>query len=131
MKKIKRIAILMLIFAGILMISGNVKAATSINIKNGITDGTVFFTGVYLEFLATFDSEIKPDSSTIPELQIQIGNGDIHTITTGTINGTEITYKYLITDEDQGLVKLISYSGNVTRADGTVLNVSFSDLRKL
>lgn len=82
MKKLKNIITAILLLVSIVAISTNVRATDSVleSIADTNTiDEAVLNTGVYMEFVATFKSELASDT-TIPNLQIKIGNGNTITV---------------------------------------------------
>ena len=69
--------------------------------------------GTVITFIAKFDEELDITKTTLPTLTIKIGNGTNKVVTEGAINGSEITYKYTVTEGEEGKVVLVKLEGQV------------------
>lgn len=70
--------------------------------------------GQEIEITATFSEEITGE--TVPTLKINFDESNIErTITTGTIDGNTIVYKYTIVDSDNGRLTATGYNGGTIK----------------
>lgn len=95
-------------------------------VKLGITSPQ---TGTYareqeITIVAEFSEELGIDETTVvPELVIKIGDGEEKEVATAVIEGNKITYTYIVTEEDEGKLELVSYKGSVQDLAGNRTDV--------
>ena len=73
--------------------------------------------GEKIQIVFTFSEAIK---GTAPTLKLKVGNSDAKgTISAGVVSGKTITHTYTISTEDQGQLKIASYTGGAVTEDST------------
>ena len=99
------------------------------NVKTGLTVSNIKITkpedktkiygkGTEVEILITFNKRLAENNK--PTLELVFGEGKTRKISTGTINGNTITYKYIIGDnnkQDNGELSIVSLEGTNVRAE--------------
>ena len=85
--------------------------------------------GEKITFTAQFSESLKSGVGIVlPELKIKVGEGDVKTVDSATVNGDQIIYRYFIEVEDFGEIKLSSYRGTVYDLADNSANIQISTL---
>lgn len=99
--------------------------------KFGITspESGSYAAGEIITFVAEFNEKLNEElTTTLPTLTIKIGDGANKVVTNGTIDDKKLIYTYVVSEEDEGVLQLVSLVGSVFDMSSNETKVSCTEM---